>query len=373
MILVLFEVAFPHGVHVLLKDVVSGKELRVCVRDDDIFSMLPRGERQALMGHAEALIRQGRIGKDLAAVHRVPLRGPAQTILTSEFKAGAESFEVSVAKAAGSAQLTVGIARASAAGALMLHFCDHGASAAPLSLYGGVHDVGGARLLVLAALDQAPLAWRLAVVDAARAQPAFEAVLADAGANDSGSDGGDGPADAAAAADHAAGRAGAREPLAAREDLAAALAAVAPGPLREAPLDAGARPRPCAAPPGSGASRVLHRLTRTLPSGQVVLLSIVRECLPDGSISRLRVVMLDMATAQEASAFVLNPQLDKVLRACNVGDSWTATAKSVDEAGKDVARYLMPLISVHSVGTGVEIRSEAPAGSTSRSQPEPGH
>merc|ERR1712157_351476 len=82
--------------------------------------------------------------------------------------------------------------------------------------------------------------------------------------------------------------------------------------------------------------QLIHRSMRKLPSGQPVVLTIVRELLPDASI-RFRILMYHPVTAREIFLVLVNPLLDKVLGACGLGNSRTATVEAVDEAKKEVS------------------------------------
>merc|ERR1712190_45163 len=75
---------------------------------------------------------------------------------------------------------------------------------------------------------------------------------------------------------------------------------------------------------GAKASRLIHRATRKLPSGQPVLLSVVRELLTDRSL-RFRVLMYHPVTARESHLVVAGPFVDRILGDCHLGDSRTAT------------------------------------------------
>jgi len=63
LMLVLSEAAFPHGVHVLVRDPSSGRELRWTVRDENVFGLLPRSHRQLLSRCAEELLQHGAVGE----------------------------------------------------------------------------------------------------------------------------------------------------------------------------------------------------------------------------------------------------------------------------------------------------------------------
>eukprot|EP00425_Heterocapsa_triquetra_P033843 CAMPEP_0195122570 /NCGR_PEP_ID=MMETSP0448-20130528/126709_1 /TAXON_ID=66468 /ORGANISM="Heterocapsa triquestra, Strain CCMP 448" /LENGTH=132 /DNA_ID=CAMNT_0040160065 /DNA_START=1 /DNA_END=395 /DNA_ORIENTATION=+ len=113
------------------------------------------------------------------------------------------------------------------------------------------------------------------------------------------------------------------------------------------------------APAANQVMKLIHRSTRTLPSGQPVVLSIVREAVPD-SYLHMRVLLYHPLTACEQYVHIETRLLDKVLRVCGLGDSKTVTAEAVDASAKEVAAKLLPCVYVHPEGTEVEIRGEAP-------------
>jgi hypothetical protein len=122
-------------------------------------------------------------------------------------------------------------------------------------------------------------------------------------------------------------------------------------------VDGGGTTRPAA-------TCLIHRETRKLPSGQPVVLSLVREILPDRSV-RFRVLMFHPMTSREMKLVLVNPLLDKILQKSGLGDSRTATAEEVDEARPQVAALILGCVYVHPDGAELEFR-EVQAPETAR-------
>merc|ERR1740120_523254 len=103
------------------------------------------------------------------------MTGKAALVCSATFNAGAATFRVSLAKAAGAAHFIFGVSLASGGNAELTHLCDRGLvlgnsaggkDQLPVGLYGEVRDMGnGVNLLVLALLDPAPCALRVALVE----------------------------------------------------------------------------------------------------------------------------------------------------------------------------------------------------------------
>lgn len=84
----------------------------------------------------------------------------------------------------------------------------------------------------------------------------------------------------------------------------------------------------------------------------------MREVLPDRTL-RFRVLVFHPVTAQEMKLVLTNPLLDRILRACGLRDSTTATAEEVDNAREEVAAQVLACVFVHPEGTELEFREEA--------------
>jgi len=367
------------------------------VRDEDIFAMMPSSQRKLFMRCAEELLRYGAVGEmgfgangfaerpcgnlgELDDVSVPVLRAALELrpsvveavdtgegvdgkspdihqavhICSASFVLESKTFRLSLTRAQDKGDFTLGIGEAETGAMHLLHFSDcvgggssvDGAMAPPLGIHGEVRDVGGIKLMLLAHLDIAPRALRIAVVEPLQRR-AFQFVVLD-------SKGEDDlvlpfPLDSPARQELLAAHLGGfgSEPLQGQ----AALSASTPGSSR---------------PPTSGQQQVrikenklIHRELRKLPSGQPVLLSVVRELPPDG-ILRFRVIMYHPLTSQEMFLLLVNPLLDRVLAACGLGSSLTVPLEAVDAASKEVAAQILPFVYVHPDGAEIELRA-APA------------
>merc|ERR1712039_31387 len=110
------------------------------------------------------------------------------------------------------------------------------------------------------------------------------------------------------------------------------------------------------------ASRSIYRGCRKLTSGQPVMITVLRELLADGPKSpvRFRVRMYHPVTSKENSIFLQNPLLDQILRACDLGNSKTATAEMVDAKSKDLAARIVACVYIHPDGKEIEFRGKEP-------------
>lgn len=93
------------------------------------------------------------------------------------------------------------------------------------------------------------------------------------------------------------------------------------------------------------------------------MLTVLRELLADGPRSpvRFRVRMYHPVTSRESSIFLQNPLLDQVLSACDLGNSKTARAETVDAKSKDLAARIIACVYIHPDGKEIEFRGEVPA------------
>jgi len=257
---------------------------------------------------------------------------------------GSRDLRLSLARAQDNVTMGIGDTEADASVAHMFHLCTSGS----LDLHGEVRDVAGLRLFVLAFFDVAPRALRVALVDLT-SRRAFQLVVVDA-------------AEGPAAEPNPTEVSEREEFLNAYLGSYVAMAKAATSTSIGSPVSS-----PVHSLPASGTTkerRLLHRLTRNLPTGQPIVLSIVREILSDASL-RFCVLMYHPVTAREKSACLVNPMLDKVLGACDLGASTTASVEAVDAASKEVVAQILPLIYVHPDGDDVEIK---PAPQTRRTQ-----
>merc|ERR1719230_2020973 len=58
------EIAFPHSVQFLVLDPTSGIEFRCSMKDETIFQMIPRSQRELFSKFTEQLLKFGAIGDD---------------------------------------------------------------------------------------------------------------------------------------------------------------------------------------------------------------------------------------------------------------------------------------------------------------------
>merc|ERR1719316_341384 len=107
-------------------------------------------------------------------------------------------------------------------------------------------------------------------------------------------------------------------------------------------------------------SKLIHRTTHKLHSGQPVVLSVIRELISDNSL-RFRVLMYNPITAKENSLLLMNPVLDKILALSGVGDSRTVTIEEIDSKSEQVATQILACSYVHPDGTAIEIRTSTQA------------
>jgi len=266
---------------------------------------------------------------------------PAILACSASFDAGPRRFRVTLTRARSAADFTLGIKRADGSGMHLVHLCDHtggsGSMRNPrLGLYGEVHDIGDAKLFVIALLDVEPCALRIALVEP-QSQRVFQLVVLDAEVGPSAV-----PFPDASPA---------RGEVLQTYSSSFALPPLTPVVTKSATagLEANAKK----------ASRIIHRVTRRLPSGQPVLISVVREMLPDKSI-RFRVLMYHPVTAREMQLVLASPFPDRILAACGLGTSRTVTAEAVDAARNEVSAQILPFVFVHPDGAEIEFHPEVP-------------
>jgi len=245
-----------------------------------------------------------------------------------------QKFHISLTKAQGNLQqFTLGIAEQSSAAMHFLHLKDR-MDETSLGLYCEVCELGGVRLIAFVLLDASPRALRIALLEPG-SQRCCQLVVLDAC---------NGP-EVIPFPDASPAR---RELLAAHRDNFVVPPVVANSTVAtiddQATRSQAAEPSPetkeaaAAIPPKS--SKIIHRATRKLPSGQPVVLSVVREVLSDGAV-RFRVIMYHPGTAQEVGLLLLNPLLDKVLAAAGLhGGSLGTSAEEVDAARKEVVAQI---------------------------------
>mmetsp|Transcript_53825 Transcript_53825/g.93485 ORF Transcript_53825/g.93485 Transcript_53825/m.93485 type:complete len:1909 (-) Transcript_53825:63-5789(-) len=417
LVFVLAEASFPHALHALVRDPSSlerGKEFRCTLRDEDIFTMLQRPHRQLLARCAQELVQFGAVGDqgagtrgfmemacgaltDLPSVTleqvdqsgnfvvpvlRVPFSPkavpppsdelPVMSIGSASFAACDRNFRVSLTKAQASEDFTLGIGEEDSGSMHLMQLCDRfsrGVSGdePPMCLYSEVREVAGVSLLVLTLLDAAPRALRVAVVELSSLRM-FQMIVLDAAG---------GPEvlpypDAVPSRQQVLDAylsgfvAAPMTPISTRALSAVPALPAPPRPASSASqqqgasalaessavvADAGKQEKP-------KAFQLMFRTTRKLPSGQPVVLTVVRERLMD-TFFRFQVLMYHPVTAREMKIALVNPLLDKVLNACGLEDSKVATVEQIDAKGKEVALHILSYAYVHPDGADIEFRSTA--------------
>jgi len=353
-----------------VRDTVGGRaDLRFTVRDDDIFTLVPRLQRQLLQRCTEELLAYGFVGENgsgmksskefpcgeigeieesVVPIFKVPFGGEKDRpplVCSASFTVNTTQFRVSLAKASGTANFTFGIQRADGGPMHLLHLCDRMGSPTdndPLGLYGEVHEVGGMSFLMLAFLDESPKILRLAVIDASSRRVFQLGVL---------------PTEREMQQDAAP------SPSTARQEVFATYQSIFTAGPATPMVSKGMSSRPSTRDgDATQASRSIYRGCRKLASGQPVMLTVLRELLADGPKSpvRFRVRMYHPVTSRESSIFLQNPLLDQILRSCDLGNSKTATAEVVDAKTKDLATRIVSCVYIHPDGREIEFRGKEP-------------
>lgn len=387
----LAETAFPHALHLLVRDTSGDAELRLLLRDEAVFTMLPKKHRKLMSRCAEDLLKYGAVGADGAGVRgftevprgftheldqavvpviRTPFSSkkekgagepegghPVELLCSTTFFADGKHFRLSLTKCLDLEEFTIGLGEVNitndgASKQHFLHLCDRRGETVKnpgIGLYGEVKELGDTHLLVVTFMDAAPRCCRIVVVEP-KEQKMFQMVVVDSALGQ----------DPLPLPDASRAR---REVLDTFHDgfsspPAPGIAIAKAGPL--------AIDKP---PVVRRAMRLIHRASRKLPSGQPVLLSVVREVTPDAAV-RFLVLLYHPVTARELKNYVPNPLLDKILGACNCGDSATATCEMVDNSRKQVAQNILACVSVHPDGDDMELRApkQNPLGQTFPSQ-----
>eukprot|EP00928_Gymnodinium_smaydae_P028099 TRINITY_DN21526_c1_g2_i4.p1 TRINITY_DN21526_c1_g2~~TRINITY_DN21526_c1_g2_i4.p1 ORF type:complete len:1444 (+),score=284.45 TRINITY_DN21526_c1_g2_i4:181-4512(+) len=409
----LAEFSFPHRLQVLIRE-AGGNDFRCSLQSDEVYVLVPRAQREFLSACVDDLLRNGAInGADgicfeersargtcslsegVVTVVRAPIRlsdlrgdgsprdksieaiddnrsdePPAVLLCSAAFAIGSRHFRISIARPQSSDALTLGIADASdASNAHLLHLS---ASAGP-TIRSEFREISGSRLLLLALVDAAPKALRVAIVDP-ESKCNFQLLLLDS------------PEE---------------EPLPPLQDLDADRLSLA-GALRSlgmavAPEDAvtiavphaSSFPRAvtnestgsmaassaaeevgAAAAGGRRQQVVMHRSMTKLLSGQPVMVTIVREALGDYEV-RFRVLIYHPITSKETVLPLMSPLLEKVLGECGLGNSLFISADAVDRKHKELAAAIMPLIYVHPDGMEIELRAAPKHGGKTGAQKSP--
>merc|ERR1712224_181768 len=102
-------------------------------------------------------------------------------------------------------------------------------------------------------------------------------------------------------------------------------------------------------------SRLMHHVVQRLVSGELVVLSLVREPLPDNQV-RLCTFMYNPSAAREVSYYIVNLLLDKVLKACGLEDSKSITAEAVDAVSEVVVACILECVFILPCGVEFEFR-----------------
>jgi hypothetical protein len=245
---------------------------------------------------------------------------------------------LSLTKMKYSEEFTLGLQDSNGGSMHIVHIADrHGEE--PLGLHSGVCEVGSLNLVIITLLDVAPRALRIAIVEPA-SRVIRQLVVLDSRAGK----------DVLPFPDMERKRAEILDTYKDGFTTTPMMAGVTKG------AQATPRSRPTTGSSGQPLpSKLLRRVTQKLPSGQPVVLSVVREIISDGSV-RFRVNMYNPVSAKEMSISLRNPLLDRVLASCGLGSSSSGIAEEVDRRGVDVAVSILRIVSVHPDGTEMDFR-----------------
>merc|ERR1712110_423972 len=100
---------------------------------------------------------------------------------------------------------------------------------------------------------------------------------------------------------------------------------------------------------------IIHRGIRKLPSGQPVVLSILREqsC---GKVTRFRILMYHPVSGRETFLFLTTPLLDDLLAEVGLEHARLASVEDVDARKDTIAALILKNIYVHPDGAEMELR-----------------
>lgn len=258
----------------------------------------------------------------------------ASMLCSADFEVDSQRLRLVLTRARGTGSFTLGIGPdGDASGAHLLHVT------APenIGVHSEVRDIAGVRLLVLLLLDVAPRALRVAIVEPV-ARHIYQFVVLDSSLA---------PEATAAPTSEPA-----RELLLGTylESFSSVAPNFSPGVTAAAPALQGNEPKATL-----NQHQIIHRGVRKLPSGQPVVLSIVREqaC---GCVTRFRILMYHPVSGRETYLFLANPLLDEVLAQVGLEASRLASVEDVDAKSQQIAALILQNIYVHPDGAEMEIR-----------------
>merc|ERR1712232_215716 len=263
----------------------------------------------------------------------------ASMLCTADFEIDSRRLRMALTRARGTGSFTLGIGPdGDASSAHLIHVT----APEKIGVHSEVRDVAGVRLLVLLLQDVAPRALRVAVVEPVTRRVSQFVVL-----------------DSSVAPEETGGpTAEPSDPL--RELLLGAylesFSSVAPSYSPGVPITA-------MAPALQGTEvkitanqhYIMLRGVRKLPSGQPVVLSIVREqaC---GKVTRFRILMYHPVSGRETFLFLTTPLLDDVLAEVGLEHSRLASVEDVDAKKDTLAALILKNIYVHPDGAEMELR-----------------
>jgi hypothetical protein len=374
--LVLAEAAFPHSLQAMVRE-SRGQDFKCTVRDEDIFALFPRSHRQLMQQCVEELFKQGAISEqggrlkvappvfaefalgahipDLGNHSEVPVikamipacspcggscpdevgREQLTSVLCSaDFEVDSQRLRLVLTRVEGTGSFTLGVGPdGDASSAHLIHVT----ASENVGVHSEVRDIAGVRLLVLLLLDVAPRALRVAIVEPV-ARHVYQFVVLDSSS--------------ASQATAEPTSEPARELLLSTylENFSSVGPNFAPGATTSTPALRGSEPKPTLSQ-----HQIIHRGVRKLPSGQPVVLSIVREqaC---SCVTRFRILMYHPVSGRETYLFLANPLLDEVLAQVGLEASRMASVQDVDAKSQQLAALILQNIYVHPDGAEMEIR-----------------
>eukprot|EP00929_Paragymnodinium_shiwhaense_P074530 TRINITY_DN38154_c0_g1_i3.p1 TRINITY_DN38154_c0_g1~~TRINITY_DN38154_c0_g1_i3.p1 ORF type:complete len:1818 (+),score=353.11 TRINITY_DN38154_c0_g1_i3:240-5693(+) len=380
LVIALAETSFPHAIHALVR-AGPGKEWKCTVRDDDTFALLPVWQRKLMWLCTDEILKFGVVGEKGRAsaefeetgaagvvqlshtcvkVVRASLslqragsddplsassasvdKGLAQSCCTAAFEVAGRGFRLALARSRASGDYTIGICESETAAVHLVNICNQ-----DLGLFSEFIEVAGLSFVLTVLLDKSPRCLRIAVTETA-SQKAFQLAVLDASESDS-------PLDATPSLDTARQAILDAHVEGFSDKPSEAMTLLSLG----VPNTSLAESRPNTA--GQLASQLqdsllVHRGVRKLPSGQPVVISIIREVLPDTTM-RYRVLLYHPLTAQEIYVFLVNPHLDGVLQTVGLGSTLTTSVQVLDEHKDEIVTQILSLLYVQPEGTEIELR-----------------
>jgi len=368
LVFMLGEVAFPHSVYFVVRDPISGKEIRYVLPDDELFDLLPRSYRHMLYSGCDELLQHGALGdagmgtrgftempcgvlgtvdSRTVPVLRAPLSlGTGNGVIGScSFWVKDQEFEVSVAYGQyGQTNELVLNVGGKACGPTHSICLPRGAEDSvrteqiqSMCMYSEVVHIGGTDLLVCLLQDISPYALRVAML-APSAQNMFQMVVLDSLSG----------CETLPYPDVCAVR---QEAL----DLYKSCAPAAAMTLASAKVLSTPAPRSADTCQSEGCSlHLMRRTTQKLPTGEPLALSVVRERLSDGTV-QLFVLACHPVTGMEVKCVLKNPLLSEVLHSCGIDASGMLTVTTVDAASNMLAERILSHVRVHPDGNSLEL------------------